>query len=235
MRNAILVSILAAVVIVASVAAYAGPPLNGNYSTLNNDFDNGRYAASWAPGGGGYLSVGDVLHAESWNGSSFGGDWKILCPAVVNVTLVVDLTFGGNGQKIYQIDYAGGMIELSGTGPWGNGDPQYTGLIDNYTEFRTVQYSNNVITGAVSNHAVSAHLQGYTASCMTWGIGNGALVGMSPAAKPADYPDFRDGGCSSTAGEGDWGNFTDLTLSVQGCAVATQQSTWGGIKSMYRK
>lgn len=235
MRNAILVSILAAVVIVASVTAFAGPPLNGTYKSLNGDFDNGREASSWPVGGGNYIGTGNVLHAESWDGSTFGTDWKVLCPQVINVTLVADLTFGGDGQKIYQIDYAGGMIELGGSGPWGNGDPQYTGLIDTYTEFRTVQYVSGGIVGAVSNHSVSAHLQGYTASCMTWGIGNGALIGMSPDAKPADYPDFRDGNCNAGPNQGHWGNFTDLTISVQGCAVATQQSTWGGVKSMYRK
>jgi hypothetical protein len=235
MRNAILISILTAVLVAGSVAVYAGPPANGTYQSLNGDFDNGREASSWAPGGGGYLGVGNVLHAESWDGATFGVDWQILCPQVVNTFLVLDmLDANGNGQQIWQITYAGGTVVLGGTGPWAGGDAQYTGIIDTYSEFRTVQFQNFAVVGAVSNHAVSAHLQGYTASCMTWGIGNGAWLGMSPNAKPADFPDYRDANCSAGPTEGHWGNFTDLTISVQGCAVSTEQSTWGAVKSLYR-
>jgi len=230
MRNAILISIVTAVLVIGSVAVYAGPPVSGTYKSTNGDFDEGYEASSW--GLGGYLGTGNVLHAESWDGAALGGDWQVLCPQVVAVTLVVDLVFGGNGQRIYQIDYAGGTMVLGGTGPWAGGDAQYTGLIDTYNEFRTVQYAGGVMVGAVSNHNVSAHLQGYTSSCMTWGIGNGVWLGNG--ALPANYPDYRNSSCIS-GGNGHYGEIRDLTISVQGCAVATEQSTWGGVKSIYRK
>lgn len=229
MRNAILISIFTAVLVVGSVAVYAGPPANGTYKSTNGDFDEGREASSWAAGD--FVGVGNVLHAESWDGATFGTDWKVLCPQVANVFLVVDLVVGGTGQRIYQITYAGGTIELGGTGPWAGGDAQYTGLIDTYTEVRTIQYVGGAVVGAVSNHSVSAHLQGYTASCMTWGIGNGVWLGNGVA--PAGYPDYRDAACAS-GGSGHYGDIRDLTISVQGCAVATEQSTWGGVKSIYR-
>jgi hypothetical protein len=234
MRNAILVSILTAVLVVGAASVYAGPPANGTYKSTNGDFDEGREASSWAAGD--FVGVGNVLHAESWDGAAFGVDWKILCPQVANVFVVLDLVDGnGNGQRIYQITYVGGMIELGGTGPWAGGDAQYTGIIDTYAEFRTVQYQSNVVVGSVSNHSVSAHLQGYTASCMTWGIGNGAWLGSSPNMKPADYPDYRDGACAAGPTTGHWGDFRDLTISVQGCAVSTEESTWGGVKAIYRR
>jgi hypothetical protein len=228
MRNAILVSILTAVLVVGAVAAFAGPPIAGTYKSTNGDFDEGYEASSWNPG---FLDNGNVLHAESWDGVSLGGDWKILCPVVTNVTLIVDLVFGGNGQRIYLIEYAGGMIELGGGGPWGNGDPSYTGIIDSYYETRTVQYVGNVQVGSVSDHAVSAHLQGYTSSCMTWGIGNGVWLGNGPL--PVNYPDYRDAACASV-GAGHYGEIRDLTISVEGCAVSTEEKTWGGVKSLYR-
>jgi len=108
----------------------------------------------------------------------------------------------------------------------------YTGIIDSYSEFRTIQYVAGAVVGAVSNHSVSAHLQGYNTSCMSWGIGNGAWVGNGMA--PAGYPDYRDAACTS-GGSGHYGDFRDLTISVQGCAVATEQSTWGNVKDIYRK
>lgn len=233
MRNAILVSIVTAVLIVGSVAAFAGPPLSGTYKSSSGDFDEGREASSWAAGD--FVGVGNVLHAESWDGATFGVDWKILCPQVVSVVTILDIVdANGNGQRIFQITYAGGMIELGGTGPWGGGDAQYTGVIDTYSEFRTVQYSNHAVVGAVSNHNVSAHLQGYTSSCIAWGIGNGAWLGSSPSVKPLDYPDYRDAACAAGPTDGHWGDIRDLTISVQGCAVSTEQSTWGGVKSLYR-
>ena len=234
MRNAILISILTVVLVAGAASVYAGPPVNGTYKSSNGQFDEGREASSWAAGGG-FLSTGGVLHAESWDGAALGGDWKIVCPQVVSVSLIVDLVFGGNGQRIYQIDYSGGYITLGGVGtPWSGGDPSYTGAIDTYTEIRTVLYSANVKVGSVSDHAVSAHLQGYTQSCMTWAIGNGAWLGETPAPKPAGYPTFLDPACGNTATTGHWGDITDLTLSVTGCAVGTKEATWGNVKSLYR-
>jgi hypothetical protein len=236
MRNAILISILTVVLMVGAASVMAGPPLNGTYKSTDGQFDEGREASSWAAGGG-FLSTGGVLHAEAWDGVALGGDWKIVCPQVVNVVLIVDLfnPVSGNGQRIYQIDYNGGFIELGGGGPWGNGDPSYTGVIDTYVEIRTVLYTNHVKVGSVSDHSVSAHLQGYTQSCMTWGVGNGVWLGESPAAKPAGYPTYLDPACGATANTGHWGDIEDLTISVTGCAVGTREATWGSVKALYRE
>jgi hypothetical protein len=234
MRNAILVSILTAVLVVGSAAVYAQPPVSGTWKSTDGDFDEGREANSWAAGD--FVGMGNVLHAESWDGSALGGDWKILCPIVSSVTLLADLVFNGNGHRIYLIEYSSGTIVLDGAGPWGGGDAQYTGLITSYFETRTLQFvadqnQQPVFVGSVSDHAVSAQLQGYTQSCMTWGIGNGVWLGNG--AVPAGYPDYRDAGCAS-GGSGHYGDISDLTLSVQGCAVSTEESSWGRVKALYR-
>lgn len=233
MRNAILVSILAAAIAMGAASAYAGPPANGTYKSSSGQFDEGREASSW-PGANSFLSVGNVLHAESWDGATLGGDWKVVCPVVIDVSLIFDLVFAGTGQRAYLITYAGGYVELGGAGPWAGGDAFYTGVIDTYYEVRTLQYAASVLVGSVSDHSVSAHLQGYTASCVTWGIGNGNLLGNSPASKPAGYPDYRDANCNPGPTNGHWGDFRDLTVTVQGCAVSTQSSSWGAVKSLYR-
>lgn len=235
MRNAILVSILTVVLAVGAATVYAGPPVNGTFKSTNGDFHEGREASSW-PGGNGFLSTGNVLHAESWDGSTLGTDWKVLCPVVIDVQLIADLVFGGNGQRIYLITYSGGYVELGGVGtPWAGGDPSYTGVIDTYVETRTIQYVNNVQVGSVSNHSVSAHIQGYTSSCVAFGIGNGVWLGSSPTPKPANYPDYSDTSCNPGPTNGHFGNITDLTITVQGCALSTQNSTWGAVKSLYKK
>lgn len=234
MRNAILISIVTAVLVIGSVAAYAGPPASGTWTSTAGQFDEGRLSSSWAIGGPGFVGAGNVLHAESWDGATFGVDWKILCPVVTNVNLLVDLVDGnGDGQRTYQIDYAGGTVHLGGTGPWAGGDPVYVGLIGTYYEFRTVQYVAFAVVGSVSNHSVSASLQGYSQSCVTWGIGNSVWLG-SGGQQPG-YPDYRDAACAHGPNNGDWGDVRDLTISVDGCPVSTEQSSWGAVKAIYRK
>ena len=224
--------ILIITIITIACPAFAGPPLNGTYRSVDGDFDEGRQATSWL--GGGFLSTGKVLHAQSWSGSALGGDWQILCPQVVTVLLLVDAVSGGNGHRIYQIDYAGGFLVLDGGAPWGNGDPSYTGTIDTCVEIRTVMFADDVKVGSISDHSVSAHFQGYTQSCVTWAIGNGAWLGETPAVTPADYPTYNDTACNPTASSGHFGDITDLTLSIAGCALSTQSATWGSVKAMYR-
>jgi hypothetical protein len=125
----------------------------------------------------------------------------------------------------------------------------YTGIIDTYTEIRTIQVASGKIVGAVSDHSVSAHIQGYPESCVAWAIGNGVLRGGTPPGVPvpfnypvlqsvkgAGYPDYPTPGCVLVAAgvAGHWDDIRDLTLTVEGCAVPVQPSTWGAVKSLYR-
>ena len=244
MKNAILVSILTVVLVVGAAAVYAGPPVNGTYKSTLGQFDEGTATTSWF---GGYFA-GNLIFARSASGGVFTNDWQISCASVVSAVLIVP-KFGPTGQEIWQITYAPGTgVSLGGPGnPWDGGDAVYNGIIDAYTEIRTVQYVNNAIVGAVSDHAISAHLTGYTESCVAWAIGNGTLRGGTPpgvptfsyptlqSVKPAGYPNFPQPGCFFQAnGTGHWDDIRDLTLSITGCAVATEQSTWGNVKAMYR-
>lgn len=249
MRNRLLLLVLAAVMVVSSVAVQAGPPVAGTYKSTLGDFDEGSATTGWGPGG--FLGVGNVIYGQSVAapGGPFTNDWTLGCANVAVATLIVP-KFGPTGQEIWQFTYApGAFVTLGGPGnPWDGGDAVYTGIIDAYTEIRTVQYVNNAVVGATSDHAISAHLQGYGDSCMAWAIGNGVLRGGTPpgtppfsyptlqSLKPAGYPGFPTlAGCAFlVTAPGHWDDIRDLTLSITGCAVKTQQSTWGAVKSMYR-
>jgi hypothetical protein len=231
MRNAILISVLTIVLMIGAASVTAGPPVNGTYKSTLGQFDEGREGSSWA--GGGFLSVGNVLHAESWDGGALGGDWKIVCPLAVAVILIDDSVIGGNGHRIYMITYAGGYVELGGAGPWAGGDASYTGSIDTYAEFRTIQYVGGVKVGSDSDHSVNARLNGYTSTCVVWGIGNGVWRGEG--ALPAGHPAYLDPNCGLWPGVGHFGDIRDLTISIHGCAVATEEATWGSVKALYRE
>jgi len=248
MRNAILVSVLSAVLVTAAAAVYAGPPIAGTYKSTNGDFDEGSATTSWAPGNN-FLGNGNVIYGQSISGGVFTNDWTLGCATVASSVLIVP-KFGATGQEIWQITYApGAYVTLGGPGnPWNGGDAVYTGIIDTYTEIRTVQYVSNKVVGAVSDHSVGAHLQGYSDECVAWAIGNGSLRGGTTPSVPLftyptlqsvkslGYPGFPSlAGCTfSENGNGHWDDIRDLTLSITGCAVATEQKTWGGVKSLYR-
>ena len=245
MRHAILVCVLMAMLLLSAAVVFAGPPLSGTWKSTNGDFDEGTATSTWVAGD--YLGVGNRLYGRSYNGG-FTNDWTINCPTAV---AVVPLTgpIGPTGNFIYMITYVGGYVTLGGPGnPWNGGDAVYTGIIDSYTEIRTIQTAGGKIVGAVSDHSVSAHIQGYPESCVAWAIGNGVLRGGTPPGAPlpfnytvlqsvksAGYPDYPNAACAlSPTGTGHWDDIRDLTISVQGCTVAVQPSTWGAVKSLYR-
>jgi hypothetical protein len=230
MRNAILISVLSAVLVAGAASVYAGPPLNGVYKSSLGQFDEGREASTWV--GGGFLTNGNVIHLLAYDGAVLGGDWRITCPYVINVSLVVDLVFGGNGSRIYQITYAGGTFSLGGSGgqPWANGDASYTGVLTDFTELRTLIFSGGVMVGSDSDFNFNGQVNGYSQSCLQ-GIANGAWLGNGVA--PAGYPTNLNANCAA-GGSGHWADTRDLTLTIAGCSVATQPATWGTVKSMYR-
>lgn len=229
MKNVILVSILAVVLAVGVGAAYAAPPVNGTYKSSLGHFDEGREGSSW-PGANGFLSPGNVLHAESWDGSALGGDWRIMCPTVVDTLLIFSTVSAGTGHMAYLITYTGGYIELNGS--WAGPDATYTGIIDNYYESRSMQFVGGVMVGSVSDHSVDAHIVGYPAKCVAFGIGNGVWLGSG--AQPSGYPNYRDATCAAGPTNGHWGDIRDLTLTVQGCEVSTERATWGAVKALYK-
>lgn len=227
--------------LLAATAALAGPPIPGNYQStdMGGAISTGRYTEGWFPGGGALLP-GTTLNAESWNGAALGTEWKYSCATEVAPAVLIHSTVNasGFGQKTYMKQFVGGRIWLSGTGPWANGDVDYPGTIDSYTEFETIQYSNFLPVAAVTNVSATAHFDAYPAACMTFAIANGSQVGSTAwgMTPPANYPAFLDGTtCAAGAPEGAWWNMLTLTLSVSsGCATPTKASSWGSLKAMYR-
>ena len=246
MRTVKVLSILLSVIVLSAAGAYAGPPLDGTWSSTSGAFDEGTASTSYA--GGSPLNLGNVIYGQSYAGGVFTGDWSIQCPQVVSVVLLSNTVNGsGNGHRTYLLSYSGGYLTLGGPGnPWNGGDAVYNGLISTYTEVRTVQFANHLVVGATSDHAISALIQGYPDECASWAIGNGVLrganipgtfdYGILQSVKPANYPDFRITNCVvQPASAGHWEDIKDLTLTIHGCTVATKQSSWGSVKAMYRK
>ncbi len=235
----VVIIILAALFALPATASFAGPPLNGNYQSvdLGGSVYTGRYTEGWDAGGGPVLG-GTTLNAESWDGATLATQWRYWCGTELsNGVLLVDNVnpATGNGNRTYMKTFTGGYIWLSGSGPWANGDPDYYGTIDSYTEFETIAYSNWGPIAAVSNVQALAHFDDYPEQCMTFYIGNGTRMASTEVGDPvpANYPDLLDTNCNPTRTEGAFWNFSSVTLSISGCEVATEESSWGEIKMIY--
>lgn len=219
--------------------ALADSPLNGIYEStdLGGVINTGRYSESF-PAGGTALSTGVVLNAADWDGMTLGSQWGYSCGVQVTtpVLLIDNVDVNGNGNRTYMKTFVGGTVWLSGAGPWGNGDAEYTGPISSYNEFETIQFVNHVRTHAVTNVSAIAFFDGYSANCMQFSVGNGVEIGATDLGLPMnpDFPALLDTNCDATRDEGAWWDLFNLQLYITGCEIGNSDRTWGDVKSLYR-
>ena len=243
MKTAKQVLLSALAVIVFAATSHAQPPVTGvYYSTppLGTDVLDGRQSESWsAPTG--FLSVGNTLYAQSWNGATLGTQWSISCPDVQALpVLIVDLVnpVTGNGQKIWSVSLSVPQtFTLDGAGAWAGGDAVYNGVITTASLTVTEQFVAFARTGAVANIAYSGHFVGPRYPCLQWAA-NWAEVGTTDGgAKPPGYPTFLTAGTCAAAGPpslGQWGNHHQITMTIFDCMVPVEEKTWGAIKELYK-
>jgi hypothetical protein len=235
------IAVLAVAALTVAATSFAGPPLNGTYQStdLGGTMELGRYSEAFAAAGGG-LSPGVTYNAQSWDGANLGLQWWYYCGTMVApaVLLVDNVDANGNGNRTYLKSFVGGFLWFSGTGPWANGDAEYTGIVDSYAVFETIQYSNFDRIAAVFNIDATGHFDGYPAACMTFAIGNGSQVGSTDwgDTPPADYPALlQQDTCDPVMTLGTWWDMHTLTMTIKGCTVPVEETTWGAVKSMYSK
>lgn len=230
----LLPAVVLSVLVLLPILAQADP-VTGIYTStdLGGSLLTGR-ASTWRPGVNSGLP--HVAHIQSWNGSALGTQWDISCPTENSAFLVQDNRVAGVGTIVYTSTFNGGTFNLyAGAWPWGDG----TGTLNTTTLITTVQY---MMIGGVSTPVASV-VNGNTTGLFSNGcllsfvIANGTGVGETPyATKPATYPTFLDGTCAPASPSlqyGTWGNVITITLGID-CTVADTQSTWGGLKSVYR-
>jgi hypothetical protein len=235
------IAVLVTAALTLAVSAAAGPPVNGVYQSTDIDpsgtLELGRYTEAFAAAGGGLVS-GVTYNARSWDDSDLGLQWAYYCGTMVSppVTLVDNVNANGDGNRTYLKTFVGGIVWLSGSGPWANGDADYPGIVDSYTMFETVTYSNWNRVAAIFNIDATGHFDNYAASCLTFAIGNGSQAGSTDWGDPLDpdYPELlQQGTCSPVMTLGTWWNMHTITLTIKGCTIPVEETTWGAVKSMY--
>lgn len=219
--------------------ASAGAPIPGVYKStdIGGTMQPGRYSESWTVANG-HLTLGNTTNKYSWDGFTLGAEWWMYCAQISQAPLLLQDTVdtNGNGIRQYQVVYTGGLCVLSGTGPWGGGDPSYTAPYTSYSEIKTFHYTNNVITAVIGTAQLQAEVLVYE-DCMTLSIANHSQDGdTDSAALPANYPGFLNPNtCTATRTLGSWGEADEFTLVITGtCTVPVEESTWSRIKDMYK-
>lgn len=233
-----LATIFLVMMLLASSIAFAGAPFPGTYKStdIGGLVLVGRQSESWTGPGGAHVP-GNVVCQQSWDGAFLGTQWRIKCPISGPSIVIFDNTGGGGtGTVILSTSYAGGTFWFGGVGlaPWANGDPFYTGTISTYNDITTLTLVGGAVTGKVSNISWSGSFDLYPA-CMAIDIFNYQRVGTTDLF-PFDptYPGFLDPACATTRVHGEWGNVTGVTIDILGdCALGTEETSWGKIKTMY--
>ena len=228
----------------ASIATASGtnPPIPGTYKTLLGTVLPGRATESM-PCDSCLGQVGNLIMAESYDGSTLGTNWKVSCPQVsAPPSLVYDGVVSGTGQRIYQAAYSGGQLWLSGAGSWGAGDPFYSGSLSSFTVVSAQQYVAGELVGIVSNINFTGNIDGYD-DCFTLAISNAEYLGATSPTPPGlrvtvtgPFPPFQGpSDCNLAGTHGSYWDVHDITFSILGhCVTGTRTSSWGGLKSMYR-
>ncbi len=230
--------LLAAICILVPVVASAQAPLPGSYKTLYGQILPGRATESM-PADLAEGQIGNLIMAASYDGATLGTNWMVSCPQIGSSPLLTydDVDEFGYGQRIYQTDYVGGQMWLSGTGAWAGGDPYYTSDVDYFRIIAFKQYEAGQLVGVVSSIKLRGDIDGYL-GCFEMAISNAELVGYTPVGPqiPGPFPLFKGpSDCGVDGSHGTYWDVHDITLTLWGdCTVPTHKSTWGAIKTLYR-
>ncbi len=233
-------ALVAALVPVLSSLALAASPASGTYNSadLGGAVLTGRGSQSWSAPANAAQGAGDVIHSESWDGSTLGTQWRFACGVQSGPQGVQDNRVAGTGTVVFTNTFAGGTFFLSKTGPWGDAVNDLTGTTGATHAIVTVQYVNigGNSTPVASRLNIDSNGQFDGSTCtLTFVIANGLGQGDTDSnpPKPATYPGFLDTACGATRIYGSWGDISQLTLRVD-CPVPARNTTWGSLKSIYR-
>jgi hypothetical protein len=220
-----------------AVSAQAGAPLGGTYTSEAGQVSHGRHTESFANDGD-FLTFGNAVNAASWNDPTLGMQWSYSCPDITSTLLLVDLVnpVTGDGQKIYKKTFSGGTFTMNGAGEaWDGGDATYTGVINFYSETTTIIFSNFQRVNAVTDITWSGYFNGSGYPCVQWAA-NGATLGDTSdgSTLPTGFPPFVNPvDCGLGRTHGIWWQDSDVTMTIYGCTIPVEESTWGNIKALY--
>ncbi len=227
--------VMAMAMLIASVAAAqcAHQPVSGTYKTNDGTMILGRASEAFCTGVGPGVP-GNMQNAESWNGSALGTQWKIWGMTIDEAGAVEtarSINSSGTGWIDYVTNYTGGSFWLSGTHTWGDGLGDFTGTITYYNVGTKVSYFAWQVVGVTSNITMRGAFDACPYCFLDYSLANTMRIWRTgdTAPMPANYPSFL---CGANGGE--LHDVCGVTLNIMCDPTATETSTWGGIKELFR-
>jgi len=240
MRNVALLACLALGLMAGP--ARAADPIPGVYHSidLGGDLELGRVSQSWAQPLNAMMGSGDVIRSYGYCpgpcrcGSPPCEEWSFTCGIQSDPQQVQDLRDAlGTGPVVVTNVFVGGTFFLHGHGPWGPGDPNFTGVLQTTRMVVTVDYLNTVPQGSQIVTDWTGAIDG--SHCyVTFQSASGVRLGDTDVMPiPSSHPELMDPACQWTREYGMWGDLNEITLTID-CATPARSSTWGSLKTFYR-
>ncbi len=227
---------LVSFICIAAAPINAQCPITGVYSTYMGNLLSGRASEAYCGADGEPIQPGrpgNTQNAESWNNAALGTQWKVWGMYIDGnggVETGRNVDEFGNGYIDYETNYLGGQFWLSKDHSWGDGLNDLTGHIDYYNVSTRITLSGGQVSGYVSNVYFTGKFYDCEECWLRYVIANAMLVWMPgwPDGPLANYPDLL---CDATLGEQI--DVCCIQADIY-CDIATEESTWGAIKSLYR-
>jgi len=213
MRYPAIVLLVAATAVLLPLTAQA-EPVNGTYdSEFMGQILEGRWSESFV--GGGHGTLGNTVHAASWDGFSLATQWELgdesSGPAIAAPPQMILNTVDGNGDGsiTWFTTYSGGTLTL-GAGAWtGLGDADYAVTLSYYTHTTQYHYCGGVVQGVSTIAQLAGSFDDYPNYEVSFIIAQ-ALPSGEGETLAADYPSWVPSDVSS----GHWGVCQQITMGI---------------------
>lgn len=222
-----------ALTLLVALPAAAGPPHKAVYTTYGGTLLCGRVSEAYCtatPHGG---QVGNTQDAMSWDGATLGGQWHVYGMSIAEPGAILndeDIDEFGNGYREYITYYENGRFWLEGS-HFGDGSEDYEGDITFYRVTTTMTIVGGQVVGATSNAYFTGVFDSPYHHCfIEYSIASVIMVWHPDwgTTMPANYPGWY---CGSS---GELFDVCGISCSID-CETATEESTWGDIKTRYRE
>jgi hypothetical protein len=229
-----LITLLCALIVTMVLATPVGSqcPRPGTYATFTGTIAPGRASEAWC-GDGGPGRPDNTENAHSWNGAALGTQWVVwgMCIDESGASEVGRSIDGfGNGWIDYETNYLGGQFRLSKDHLWGDGMHDLEGHITYYNVSTRVSYVGGQPVGATSNVFFTGVFDACPDYVLQYVITNAMQIWRSDSAapRPDGYPAML---CNATTGE--LFDVCCIQATIHN-VVATDESSWGEIKGLYK-
>lgn len=205
-----------------------GAPIADTYIQQDADILGGRWSESYDANGITPSLVGNTLQASSWDGGALGGEWEVTGATLASDIQFTPQVFGDTQIQSYLSTYEGGTLTLKASGAWNpGGDPDYTVILDNFTQSTIVVLYLGQVLQVTSTISMQGDIPAYPGYEMNYLAAVGTIVGEG-AVPPPGYPTIA-------AANGQWGDVNSVKMQIVPEPATMSLLALGGLALIRRR